>query len=117
MTTICVNCRGPVGGDTGEIPMRVSDERGGEHEVWCPQCFTWKRAPLEPHRFHWDSIAAVKCGRCGVTSVDFGRRACPQCLAPLVTALPPKLVTTPASPAEDAVRPERSKTTRSRDNE
>lgn len=93
MTTIqCVNCRAPVGGDTGEIPMRVPDERGGDQETWCPQCFVWKRVPLEPHRFHGGSIAAVRCGRCDATSVDFGRRACSQCLAPLISALPAKRI-------------------------
>ena len=92
MTIICINCREPVGQDTGVVPLRVPDERGGDEETWCPQCFVWKRALLEPHRFHWDSITAVKCARCGAISVDFGRRACGQCLAPHVMTLSAKTV-------------------------
>ena len=93
MTTIqCVNCRETVGGDTRQVPLRIPDERGGAEETWCPQCFVWKRALLEPHRFHWHSIAAVKCGRCGAISVDFGRRACSQCFAPFLMVLPAKPV-------------------------
>ena len=90
VSTTCVHCQAPVGGDTGEIPMRVADARGGDEELWCPQCFVWKRAPLEPHRFHWSAIAAVKCTGCGVVSVDVGRGACAQCSATRVFVLPPK---------------------------
>ncbi len=115
MALTCVNCRALVGGETGEIPMCVPDARGGDSEVWCPQCFTWKRAPLEPHRFHWDSIAAVRCGRCGVIAVDFGRGDCPQCSARMVTALPPKPLAPPSN--DEAARPERSRAARVKDSE
>jgi hypothetical protein len=97
MTMTCTYCRGVVGGDSGELPIHVPDERGDKNETWCPQCFVWRRAPLEPHRFHASAMAAVKCARCGVTSVDFGRGACSQCLAVLVVVLPPKPIVAPAA--------------------
>jgi hypothetical protein len=79
----CENCQCDLGVEVKELPVHV------EEEVWCPQCFVWKRAAMEPERFMGD-LKAVHCMRCGMVSVDFGRGACGQCGASIAISLPPK---------------------------
>lgn len=83
----CVNCKCALGEHAKELPFRTHDG-----EVWCPQCFVWKRTSMEPDRYYPPSYGALKCGArgCGHTSVDCGRGVCNQCGSRIVVALGPK---------------------------
>jgi len=83
-SSACCNCHCPLGDEAGELPVTVDDE------TWCPQCFAWKRAPMEPARFA-GAVRAVKCGgKCGLASVAFAAAECGQCGSRAVVELPPK---------------------------
>lgn len=83
----CVNCHAQLGEDAKELPFVTHDG-----ESWCPQCFVWKRAATEPDRYPPGTFTAIKCGKCGVTSVDTGRALCGQCGSHNVVALVGKTV-------------------------
>lgn len=99
---VCVNCGDPLNVRAGELPFFVRDDAGdgrGKNEAWCPQCFVWHRAPLEPERFqpyrphtNFGGYRAIRCTRpgCALTTVDTGARACSQCGERRVLDLPAK---------------------------
>lgn len=83
----CANCHCELSAEAKELPFHVDEE------TWCPQCFVWKRAPMEPDRF-MGMLKAVHCMRCGMISVDMGRGACSQCNAAIAIELPQKALPT-----------------------
>lgn len=90
----CVNCKERLGGTVLQVDVPEDNgEGGGKNESWCPQCFVGIRA-LRDARWieavRIGQIMAVKCGGCGKTSVDFGRRCCGQCGSKKLVQLLPK---------------------------
>lgn len=85
MAITCVNCKQPLGVETGELPFKTHDG-----ETWCPQCFCWKRTAMEPYRYFPPAYAPLACGNCKLTSVDCGRGVCGQCNSRNVRMLGPK---------------------------
>ena len=88
MPDTCINCHDPVGPEAKEIPFVVVD--GSNRETWCPACFAYHRAPMEPKRFYPGAFGAIRCSRCGMTTVDCGMGTCGQCGARAVLTVPPK---------------------------
>lgn len=88
----CCACRREIGVAAKVTPFSVNDGEGGPYESFCPTCFVFARAPLEPHRFHQGAFVPVKCGACGVESVAIGQDACGQCGSRTVVVLPRPLV-------------------------
>lgn len=91
----CKNCSCPVGErETGAspkvLPFRV-DGGNNDYETFCPCCFVYKRAPLEPGRFTPGAFAPVHCGNCGWDSVATGLLKCILCGNHHVLLLPPKI--------------------------
>jgi hypothetical protein len=91
----CVNCHVPLGDGPKRAPVHV-DNGEGVSEQFCPRCFTYRRARMEPARFSSRRLAALLCSRCGWESADFGRGVCGQCGSRFVAALPP----VPREPAQ-----------------
>jgi len=63
------------------IQMVANDGEGGKPEAFCPQCFCWTRAPLEPERYYPGQYLPVRCDRCGVVAVSIGEAHCMTCTA------------------------------------
>jgi len=80
----CVCCREAVGEGTKVVPF-VTDG-----ETWCPQCFVYKRAPMERERFVPGCYEPIHCTKCGQTSVTVGHPNCGQCGWRVPVVLPPK---------------------------
>lgn len=53
-----------------------------------PQDFVWLHSHKFPERWHWDSLAAIKCKKCSKISVDFGSKCCLQCASTQFDVLP-----------------------------
>jgi hypothetical protein len=62
----CCNCSSTLGPSNKMQPTNV------DGELWCPRCFTWKRANLEPERFNSSQTVAAQCQFCGWKVVCFG---------------------------------------------
>lgn len=93
-TKECVACHDRLGDK--ELPVFVKEDNGeglARTETWCPQCFVSIRA-LRDGRWYegvrLGQILAVHCTRCGVTSVDMGRKMCGQCDSRQIVVLLPK---------------------------
>ena len=69
----CVNCKCAVGIDAKQIPFQT-----GDGEIWCAQCFCFKRAPIDP-LYYAPNYIPLRCNNCGLTCVDCGRGLCNQC--------------------------------------
>lgn len=90
----CIHCQHPVGLSEGVIPFHATDE-DGTSETWCPQCFVWHRAPMEPERFPervantHTGFRAIRCTspKCGLESVDPGIGRCLHCGCSSLTVL------------------------------
>jgi hypothetical protein len=76
-TLECKNCHEPVGDGPKIMPMRV-DGGNDDWEIFCPQCFVFVRAALEPLRFS-GRYAAVHCSGCGFDSIANGIMRCGYC--------------------------------------
>lgn len=85
----CKACRAPLGDGPKVAPFFV-DQEGQNREPFCPPCFVYVRAPLEPLRFAGGAFTPVHCGSCGWDNVAVGRIACGQCGGPHVIVLPAK---------------------------
>lgn len=88
----CVSCGRAVGAEPKIAPVFVTDadsEGIAKREVWCPRCFAFKRAPMEPERFHPQSMGPVICSPCGYESLAQGRHNCSQCGSRFILDLPP----------------------------
>jgi len=88
----CCNCHKQVGEKAKVFPVRASaadaPDVGSAVETWCPNCFVYHRAPLEPGR--WHNVFCVQCGNCGTQSLLYGHRAtCPACASNALVVLPP----------------------------
>lgn len=70
----CVNCAMQLDNVT-VIQTVANDGEGGKPEVWCPQCFCWHRAALEPERYYPGQFLPVRCDRCGIVAVSIGNEA------------------------------------------
>lgn len=77
---VCCNCALQIDCVT-VIPFTTTDGEGGKREVWCPQCFCWHRAPLEPERYYPGQFLPVRCDRCGIVAVSVGDPHCMTCSA------------------------------------
>jgi hypothetical protein len=97
LKTVCCVCKDHVGEETGELPMRISDDGGdgeGSVETYCPRCFVHVRGSFDAR---WSAaiaigqISAVTCmnPKCKLTSVSFGHKGCQQC-GSRAWVLPPK---------------------------
>src|SRR5579859_7766014 len=82
----CVSCACELGVEVKVLPFFVDDcatargdDGAAKHEPFCPQCFVYVRSPREPERFMPGAFAAIKCGKCGLTSVAPGHVICGQC--------------------------------------
>ncbi len=60
--TECCCCKKPVGPEVKVYPVQTTADDGSEPEVWCPVCFVFKRAGLEPGRR--EAAAPVFCMNC-----------------------------------------------------
>lgn len=84
----CCGCKKPLGQEANCLPIvaQAADEEG-PMEAWCPTCFVYQRALLEPGR--WGAIAPAKCSRCGVESLLHGHGTkCGSCGSRTVIVLP-----------------------------
>lgn len=89
----CCNCKTLLGVPAKVLPFTVSEDGGaggGKAEVFCPQCFVYKRAALDPVRFTPGAYAPIHCTICGLQSVAIGDLKCMQCRRHSVVVLPPK---------------------------
>lgn len=73
----CYCCAKPVGDAAKVWPMRVTQADGGPCETWCPTCFVWKRAAMEPGR--WQAAAPLLCADCGFETVSLRGLVCTRC--------------------------------------
>jgi RNase P subunit RPR2 len=87
MTIDCANCHTPLGDAAKRAPVHVDDAAGGARELFCPRCFVYVRAPLEPVRFAENVLTPLSCTSCGWESVALGAARCAQCRSTLVVAL------------------------------
>ncbi len=83
----CCNCASAVGPEAKVQPTSC------DGEIWCPRCFTWKRAALEPERFNSSQTAAVRCQFCAWVTISFGARPgmgliCSHCRSPGALRIP-----------------------------
>lgn len=88
----CCNCRAWLGPSHKVSPMLVDEgdpksATSNTRRAWCPTCFVFKRASLEPGR--WTAIAPVQCANCGWLTVLFGfspkeAPRCTRCNSPRV---------------------------------
>lgn len=76
-TNECCNCHCPVGSGPKVLPVSVDKNDDEDRETWCPTCFVYHRAPLEPGR--WPAIAPLQCLACGTTCLTFGPMRCTSC--------------------------------------
>lgn len=60
----CSECHCPMGDKAKVLAVMV------DGEPWCPTCFCFKRANMEPGR--WQAAAPVQCGACRSLSTSFG---------------------------------------------
>lgn len=82
----CCSCKRPVGAGSKQVPVFVDDD-SGPHRPWCPTCFVFRRAPMEPGR--WREVLPVQCGACGSTSTAFGIATCGSCSSRRVIIIVP----------------------------
>jgi len=96
MTIQCVNCHEELGPEKKIQPTQVDDGDGdpeAKKEWWCPPCFVWHRALLDPARHGSDPLqplSAKCCAACGWTTVDFGRGCCGMCGMGIRAVMGPK---------------------------
>jgi len=90
----CIACGERLGGDILPVSCTEDDGHGkGRVERWCPQDFVGIRAERDSRwraAVHMGQIIAITCGACHKTTVDFGRRICPQCGSKNILHLLPK---------------------------
>lgn len=61
-------------------------------EAWCPTCFCFKRANMEPGR--WRAAAPVQCSACSTLTASFGPYpTCGACLSRAVLIVVPRTLT------------------------
>lgn len=101
-TRACRACKKPLGQEPKVLPMQCSPaDDASKVEDWCPSCFAYKRAPLEPGR--WPHVMALHCGACSFESLHIGGiPKCGNCGAAGVVLLPPApvLVSSSGQPLE-----------------
>lgn len=81
----CSNCPALLGEQTKVLPVMVDDDTGHQG-AWCPQCFVYKRSPLEPGR--WSHLVPISCANCGAKSVTV-KKQCGQCRSQQIIVLGP----------------------------
>jgi hypothetical protein len=87
MTLECAHCKAALGAEAKRAPVSTCDVHGGSLETWCPQCFAWVRAPMEPARYFADAMTPLSCALCGWESLALGAPRCVQCRSTLTVAL------------------------------
>lgn len=90
----CVNCKRALGAEAKVLPFFVDDcatetSDRAKREAWCPRCFAYKRALMEPARFWPGTFVPIVCCSCHVESVDHAHKQCLQCGSRSILALAP----------------------------